>query len=145
MKKLFLIIAALVMAFSITACTVDPSDDGSDTKMITVYMNIDFPDADDDEAVPGVEYPADIEDYKMKVESGATLMQILESFANQNGLEVLVDTTSPTVYVTSIGGVAQTATAGWMYEINDEVIWEEAGKFAPAHRDEITWEYSDFQ
>ncbi|MBP3383990.1 MAG: DUF4430 domain-containing protein [Firmicutes bacterium] len=145
MKKLFLIIAALVMALSITACTVDPSDDGSNTKMITVYMNIDFPDADDEEVAPGTVCPPDIEDYKMKVEEGATMMQILESFASQNDLEVLVDTTSPTVYVTSIGGVAQTATAGWMYEINDETIWEEAGTYTPAHRDEITWEFSDFQ
>ena len=145
MKKLFLIIAVLVMALGITACTVDPSDDGNDTKMITVYMSIDFPDADDDEASADAVYPADIEDYKMKVEEGATLMQILESFASQNDLEVLVDTASPTVYVTSIGGVEQTATAGWIYEINDEIIWEEAGKFTPEHRDEITWEFSDFE
>lgn len=145
MKKLFLIIAVLVMALSITACTVDPSDDGSTTEMITVYMNIDFPDMDDDEAIPGVEYPVDIEDYKMEVESGATVMQILESFAGQNQLDVLVDTASSTTYVTSIGGVEQTATAGWIYEINDEVVWEEASKCVPSHRDEISWEFSDFQ
>ena len=30
-------------------------------------------------------------------------------------------------------------------EDDNETIWEEAGTYTPAHRDEITWEFSDFQ
>lgn len=142
-KKYIMIVLALILALSMCACTVDPSDDGSDMKTITVEMNIDYPDADDDDADAEAAqvYPEDIEDYRMQVESGATVMQILEAFASQNGLEVVVDDTSSTVYVTSIGGVAAGDSTGWIYEINDESVMEEAAKCVPVNGDEITWEF----
>lgn len=147
MKKFILIISALIMTLAMTACTVDPSDDGSDTETITVYMNIDFPDTedDDDEAADAdMAYPEDIEDFKMQVENGATVMQILESFASQNNIEVLVDDSSATLYVTSIAGVAAGDNSGWIYEVNDESIMEEAAKCTPSNGDEITWEFISF-
>ena len=151
LKKIILMITVLVMAFAMTACSVDPSDDGSDTETITVYMNIDFPDADDEdddaEAAEDIVYPEDIEDYKMQVENGATVMQILESFASQNNMEIVVDSTSPTVYVTSIAGVAESTginASGWIYEVNDKSSNEEAAKYVPENGDEITWEFIKF-
>ena len=143
LKKTLLIMAALLLVFAMTACSVDPSDDGSDMKTITVEMNIDFPDADDEEFELD-EYPADIEDYEMQVEDGATVMQILEAFATQQNLDVVVDESSATVYVTSIGGVAAGGNTGWIYEINDESVMEEAAKCVPANGDEITWEFISF-
>ena len=57
LKKIILIAAAMILALSMCACTVDPSDDGSDMKTITVNLNIDYPDSDEGEEIT---YPEDI-------------------------------------------------------------------------------------
>lgn len=167
-KRYLLIISALVLMLSMTACAVDPSYDGSDTDTITVEMNIDFPDSefmndndefanddngddknivDDNDIVEEnkeVDYPEDVERYKMQVENGATVMQILESFASQNNLEIQVETADGSVYVTSIGGAAAGAASGWIYEINGKSIMEAACNYIPKNGDEIAWKYIKF-
>lgn len=160
-KQYILPIAALVLTLSMTACAVDPSYDGNDMETITVEMNIDFPDSEvmndndasdnDDnndnditEDKTNFEYPEDVKGCKMQVENGATVMQILESFASQNNLEIQVDSTDGIVYVTSIGGVAAGDVSAWIYEINDKAIMEESSKYIPKNGDKITWQFIKF-
>ncbi len=147
LKKYLLIALALILVLSMCACKVDPSDDGNDMKTIRIEMNLEYPDADDEEfAVNGIvpEFPADIEDYKMKVEEGATVMQILESFASQNNIEIIVDKSGDTVYVTSIGGVAEGENTGWIFSVEDKNADVAASDYVPQNGDEITWEFIKF-
>lgn len=160
-KRCIALIAALALMVSMTACAVDPSYDGSDMDTITVEMNIDFPDPEaisdnnvsesedvesntgtEDETV--LEYSEDVEGYKMQVENGATVMQILESFASQNDMEIQVASTDGTVYVTSIDGIASGDVSAWIYEINDKSVAEKSSKYIPKNGDKITWEFIKF-
>ena len=95
-KRTFLILLVLIMTFTMAAC-IDPSEDGSDVKMITVKMNILYPDSSDS----GADIPKDEKNYKISVEESATVIQILEAYSQQENIDISVDK-SDTVYVTSI-------------------------------------------
>lgn len=146
LKKYLLLVLVLVIALGTCACTINPADDGSDMKTIRVEMNIDYPDADDEEfyGIEGLTFLPDAEDYVMKVEEGATVMQILESFATQNNIEIQVEKDGDSVYVTSIGGVAAGENTGWIYEIEDKRADVPASDYTPVNGDEITWEFIRF-
>lgn len=158
MSKYILSIAVIVLILSMSACAVDPSYDGSDMDTITVEMNVDFPDpeasddtnsTDNEEAeTEGVQtdfvYPDDLESCRMQVENGATVMQILESFASQNDLDIQVETADGNIRVTSIGDIVENDSGSWEYKINGKSIMEEASKYVPKNGDKITWVYIKF-
>lgn len=142
MKKILALMMALIMVLAVTACSnIEPSDDGSDAKMINVAIEIDYPDVDDEDLEKAEK--KDIED-KMKVEEGTSVIDMLYSYADANGIDVVLDETSPTIYVISIDGVEQSADAGWIYEVNDEMTMEAADELIVEEGMEITWKYASW-
>lgn len=156
MKKIMALMTVLIMVLAMTACSnIEPSDDGSDANMINVKIEIEYPDVEDkelfdddgdkdaDELPAGSEEKRDIE-AKMTVEEGTTAIEMLYAYADANGIEVVLDESSPTIYVTSIDGVEQTDMAGWVYEVNDEMTMEAADELVLQDGMEITWEYTSW-
>ena len=142
MKKILALMAALIMVLAMTACSsIEPSDDGSDAKMINVAIEIDYPDVDDEELEKAEK--KDIE-AKMMVEEGTSAIDMLYSYADANDIDVVLDESSPTIYVISIDGVEQTADAGWVYEVNDEMTMDAADELIVEEGMKITWEYTSW-
>lgn len=129
MKKLLMVVLAGIMVFSMAACGNNAAD--SDAVMINVGIEIDYPDNS------GLE---DI-DTTLQVEEGTNAMDMLYAYTDANDIEVVLDETSPTIYVTSIGGVEQTSDAGWVYEVNDEMTLDAADELILEEGTKITWEY----
>ncbi len=139
MKKVLALMLALIMVLAMTACSsIEPSDDGSDAKLINVKIEIDYPDVDDEDLEK-----AEKEDIEaaMTVEEGTSVIDMLYSYADANGIEVLLDESSPSLYVTSIDGVEQSSDAGWVYMINDEMVMDAADELIVEEGMEVTWEY----
>ena len=135
MKKLLVMMLAVIMVLAMAACgNIEPSDDGSDAKMINVSIEIDFPEESEVEDIQAA----------MIVEEGTSAMEQLYAFADDNNIEVVLDETSPTIYVTSIGGVEQSADAGWIYEVNDEMSLEAADQILLEEGMKISWEYTSW-
>ena len=139
MKKLLVLITVLIMVLAMTACsTIEPSDDGSDAKMINVAIEIDYPDVDDENLekaeMQGIEA-------ELTVEEGTTALDMLFAYADANSIEVVMDDSSASAYVTSIGGVAQTDDAGWVYEVDDEMTMDPADQLILEEGMKITWEF----
>jgi len=80
----------------------------------------------------------------MKVEEGTSAIDMLYSYADANDIQVVLDETSPTIYVTSINGVEQTNEAGWVYEINDEMTMDAANELILEEGMKITWKYASW-
>jgi hypothetical protein len=55
-------------------------------------------------------------------------------------MEVILDQSGSTDYITSIGGVALTDNSGWVYEVNDEMVMEPATTCVVNNGDVIDWE-----
>ena len=139
MKKLLALMLALIMVLAMTACNkIEPSDDGSDAKMINVKIEIDYPDMDDEDLEKAEK--KDIE-ADMMVEEGTSAIDMLYSYADANNIEVVLDENSPTIYVISIDGVEQSNDAGWVYEIDDEMTMDAADEIILEEGMKITWEY----
>ncbi len=130
MKKLAVILMTLIMVFSMAAC--GGSDNGGNGEMITVFIEIDYPDG------CGI---ADVEDFQMQVAEGTNALEMLQQYGEENEVEIVMAATSPTAYVTAINGVAETADAGWVYEVNDEMTMDAADKCILEEGMGITWEY----
>ena len=139
MKKLLVLMTALIMVLAMTACSsIEPSDDGSDAKMINTSIVIDYPDVDDEDLEKAEKQ--DIE-AAMIVEEGTSALDQLYSYADDNNLEVVLDESSASVYVTSIDGVEQTDDAGWVYMVNDEMTMDAADQLILEEGMKITWEF----
>ena len=139
MKKLLVLMTALIMVLAMTACSnIEPSDDGSDATMINVAIEIDYPDVDDENLEKAEMQDVEAE---LTVEEGTTALDMLLSYADANDIEVIMDESSPTAYVTSIGGVAQTDDAGWVYEVDDEMTMDAADQLTLKEGMKITWEF----
>lgn len=130
MKKVLVVLMVVVMAFAMTAC--GGNNTGEEGKMINVCIEIDYPD------VAGM---PDVEDYKFQIAEGSTALDMLVAYAEAANIEILMSDTSQTAYVTSIGGVAETADAGWVYEIDDQMTMDAADQYVVKAGDEITWEF----
>ena len=131
MKKVLVILMTLVMVFAVTACGNNEGA-SSNGEMIDVCIEIDYPDA------AGV---ADVEDYEFQVSEGTTALDMLHAYGEATGIEIIMSDTSATAYVTSIGGVAETMDAGWIYEIDGEMTLETADEYVVKQGTEITWEF----
>lgn len=140
MKRILAVLMTLVMVFAMTACgnngsaSTGSSADGS-AGTITVEIDIDYPDES------GI---ADVEDMKIDVPEGSTVLDALNAYADANNCEILMDEASQTPYVVSIGGVAATDTAGWVYEVNDEMVMESADACVLKAHDEVSWEFESW-
>ena len=137
MKKVLVVLMTLVMVFAVTACGDNETASGTG-QMIDVCIEIDYPDAS------GI---ADVKDYEFQVPEGTTARNMLHAYGEAAGVEIVMSDTSVTAYVTSIGGVEQTADAGWIYEANDEMVMDAADEYVLEEGTVITWEYmswSDF-
>jgi hypothetical protein len=132
MKKIIALMLALIMVLAMTACNnIEPSDDGSDAKMINVAIEIDYPDDAEKKDVEA----------NLTVEEGTSAIDMLYSYADANNMEVVLDESSPTIYVISIDGVEQSNDAGWVYEIDDEMTMDAADEIILEEGMKITWEY----
>jgi predicted small lipoprotein YifL len=131
MKKLLVLMMALVMVLSMTACGGNGADPGDTAAEMTVTVEIDFPDGS---------AMADVEEANVTLPEGSTIYDVLKSYADANNMEVILDQSGSTDYITSIGGVAQTDNSGWVYEVNDEMVMEPATTCVVNNGDVIDWE-----
>jgi len=148
MKKILAIMLGMIMIFALAGCgennnaggagskAGDTSDGNggqtSDVPQMTVYIDIDYPDNS------GVK---DVEDLKMQVVKGSSVLTVLNDYAAANSCEVLMSDNSATAYVTSIGGVAATDAAGWVYEVNDQMVMDAADAYILEDGDEVSWDF----
>ena len=147
MKKISLSLTTLVMVFimsAMVACGGGSGDNNGgnaaasgsgDNGTVTVTMDVDFPDSS------GVR---DIDDARVTVENGSSVLDVLNTYAADNNIEVTVDESSASPYITAINGVSQTDTAGWIYEVNDNMIMESAADFIVSNRDKIDWDFDEW-
>lgn len=129
MKKVLIAIMILAMAFAVTACGGNSTSGNGE--MIDVCIEIDYPD---------VEGQPDVEDYRFQIPEGSTALDMLHAYGKEAGVEIIMSDTSATAYVVSIGGVAETEGAGWVYEIDDEMTLDAADEYVVKPGTEITWE-----
>lgn len=132
MKKVSVVLMALIMMFAMAACGGSSDAPAGDAAMIDVTIEIDFPDVDGQ---------PDVEDYKFQIPEGSTALDMLNLYAEAESVEIVMSDTSATAYVTSIGGVAETDGAGWVYEVDDEMTLDAADEHIVKQGAEITWEY----
>ena len=147
MKKISLSLTTLVMVFimsAMVACGGGSGDNNGgnaaasgsgDNGTVTVTMDVDFPDSS------GVR---DIDDARVTVENGSSVLDVLNTYAADNNIEVTVDESSASPYITAINGVSQTDTAGWIYEVNDNMIMESGGGFIVSNGDKIDWDFDEW-
>ena len=134
MKKLSIVIMSLILVFAMASCGGNNSSGNGDAAgdMISVVIDIDFPDES------GI---ADVDDMRIEVADGSTVLDVLNAYAENNDGEIIMDETSDTPYVTSINGAAATAAAGWVYEVNDEMVMDSADKYVVKNGDKIDWSF----
>ena len=130
MKKLVVVLMAMVMTFSICACGA-AGEGGEDAAMINANICIDYP---DDCGIDDVEAA-------MIIEEGTSAMDMLYAYADQEGFELTLSENSQTVYFTAINGVEETADAGWVYEVDGEMTMDAADDCIVTEGMTITWEY----
>ena len=131
MKKVLVILMTLVMVFAMTACGGN-SGSNSSTGTVTVEIEIDYPDES------GI---ADVEEAVVEIPEGGTVLEALNTYAEANGCEIVMEENATPPYVISIGGLEATATAGWVYEVNDEMVMESADACVVNNGDEISWSF----
>ena len=141
MKRILVVLMALVMVLAMTACGGSGGDAGSadnaaePAAAMTVKLDIDYPDES------GV---SDVDETAVEIPEGGTVLDALNAYAEANNCEVLMDESSDSPYVTSIGGVAATDVAGWVYEVNDEMVMESADACVLNAGDEVSWSFESW-
>ncbi len=141
MKKLLVLIMSMIMVLALAACGGGSSDSGGSDGAaeaegtINVVLEIDYPDES------GV---ADVEDMQLEIIEGGSVLAALNAYADANNCEVLMDGESDMLYISSIGGVAATDTAGWTYEVNDEMVMEAADQCFLKDGDEVSWSFESW-
>ena len=135
MKKVLVILMTLVMVFAMTACGGGNNGGGSGAT-ITVEIEIDYPDES------GI---ADVEDMRVEIAEGSSVLDALNAYAEANGCDEVMDENATPPYVIGIGGLEATATAGWVYEVNDEMVMESADACVLNAGDEVSWSFETWQ
>lgn len=135
LKRSIAVVLSLLLVFAVTACGGNPSDDGSDVNTINVTLSITYPkDAKKD----------NVKEFAMNVEENATVLQILESYCNQENIPVDVES-SGTTYVTSINGIKAKGSSGWVYEVNDDAsITKAVDEYKVKDGDKVVWKFVTF-
>lgn len=136
MKKVWILLMTLMLMLALASCGGGAgNDDGAaadQNEMISVTVEIDYPDDSDAE---------DVEDVVVEIPKDGTVMDALNAYADDADCEVLMDQSSSTAYVTSIGGVAAGGSSGWTYEVNDEQVMEAADACVLKDGDEVSWSF----
>ena len=133
-KKMTALALAFLLILSLSSCGGNPSDDGSDVNTINVTMSILYPESQQKE---------NLIDYSMQIQEDATVMQILESYSNQEGVNIEVNTSDADApYVTSINDVNADGTSQWVCEMNGKKkITKEISEYEVKDGDKIVWKY----
>lgn len=137
MKKFFTVIIVMILTVFLASCGDNDTKDSAasgDVSKITVVLNIDFPDD------CGIE---DIDDLKLAVPDGSSVLDILEIWAGDENT-VTLDPSSENPYVTGINGISAGGSTGWIYEVNEEMVMDPADEYKVKNGDEISWEYEDW-
>lgn len=138
MKKLSVLFMTMILAVALVSCGGGGNDgdaaQGAD-EMISVTLEIEYP---DDSGV------ADVEDVTVEISKDGTVLDALNAYSDTSGCEVVLDQSSDSPYVTSIGGVAATDTAGWVYEVNDEQVMKSADACTLKAGDEVSWSFEEW-
>ena len=135
MKKVLVILMTLIMVFAMTACG-GGSNGGGSGATIKVEIEIDYPDES------GI---ADVEDMRVEIAEGGSVLDALNAYAEANGCDVVMDENATPPYVIGIGGLEATATAGWVYEVNYEMVMESADACVLNAGDEVSWSFETWQ
>lgn len=136
MKKVIVLMMSLIMILAMTSCGNEPaSKPAEDLAEITAVLSIDFPDES------GI---AEVEDVSVTVPGGSTVYDVLKTYADANNIEILLEESGGIDCVTNIGGVVQTSSTGWTFEVNDEPIMETATECVVNNGDVIEWEVMEW-
>lgn len=139
---LALLILVLIMG-AFAGCSGDQSDDNNEPVAeedlpqgdLSLTLSIDFPDGS------GME---DVDDLPMALPTDGTVLDLIYAWANENNVEITLDGDDPeTQYITAIGKAAQTATGGWIFEVNDEMVNTAAGSTVLNDKDEVEFEFME--
>lgn len=136
MKKFSILLISLMLVLALMSCgengsIEDKEKDGpASNEDIAITINISYPDESNLD---------DVEDAAMIVEDESSVLEALTTYADENGIEVEMDESSENPYVTSINGVAESDTAGWIYEVNNETVMESADMYILENGDVISW------
>ena len=139
MKKILSIFLILIMCFAFASCAA-PSDDGLGEieNPMTVYIS--FADAEDDDLeVTGLK---EIEKTEFYAEEGATVFEATQVFLINNNLDYQLS--SDGTYLESMLGFTAgdfDKMAGWIYEVNGEMVMMSASECELEEGDVITWEF----
>lgn len=149
MKKISIFVLALMLAFATAACGSNDTAGNTDTagstdqtqssdaaaEEITVTIDIDYPDSSK---------VTDVENARVVIADGSSVLDVLNKYAEEANIKITMDEGSQMPYVTAINGVEATDTAGWVYEINDEMIMETADKHIVKNGDDIEWSFESW-
>ena len=121
--------ASLCLAFALAGCGQQASsDDAAADADLTVTLVVDGSQGD----------KGSIFDGQIGLDEGATAYDALVA----SGLELEVDDSSGSPYITGIGGLTNAAgdvNSGWLFEVNGEMAEAGAGDIVLADGDTITW------
>lgn len=141
MKKISILLISLMLVLALMSCgengsIEDKEKDGpASNEDIAITINISYPDESNLD---------DVEDAAMIVEDESSVLEALTTYADENGIEVEMDESSENPYVTSINGVAESDTAGWIYEVNNETVMESADMYILENGDVISWSFESW-
>jgi len=127
-NKTIFVLLTVILAFSLLSCGNKTANTDNPTKTVTVQLSVTYPQESG---------KANLESYSMNVQQGATVLQVLEAYCGQNGIDVSVDAKDS--YVTGINQVQASSNTGWVYEINGEGIMKGADKQTVKNGDSIVW------
>ena len=139
MKRALSIFLILILCLSFVACGA-PSDDGLGEieNPMTVYIS--FADADDDDLeVTGLK---EIEKTEFYAEEGSSVFEATQVFCINNNLDYQLS--SDGTYLESMLGFTEgdfDKYAGWIYEVNGEMVMASASDCVLEEGDVITWEF----
>lgn len=133
-NKVLILVLLAMLVFCTTACTGNPAADGSDVTTIQITLSILYPESTEQE---------NVEHFAMQIEENATVMQIMESYSNQEGIPVQVSNTDPPE-ILAINNNAANETSGWICLLNGKTdITEKISDYELKNNDEIVWKYID--
>lgn len=133
-SKVLSLVLLVALVFCTTACTGNPAADGSDVTTIQITLSILYPESTGQE---------NVDNFPMQIDENATVMQIMESYSNQEGIPVQVSDTDPPEILAINNNVAS-ETSGWICLLNGKTdITEKVSNYKLKDNDEIVWKYTD--
>lgn len=127
------VLLMLLLIVTLASCGIDPADDGNDVETMRISLSVIYPEDAQKE---------NVDSYSMQVQEKATVLQILESYTNQEGIEMSVETSDNVPTVVSINDVRSDGPSKWVYSVNDNhKITKEASEYQLQDGDQVVWEF----